>query len=83
MREETSTDVTDSPIELIRIPSGSTDDRGNQESDQPPENAVSEEDRPPNGGYGWVCTACVFMINAHTWGLNSVSKSTSSICFSE
>lgn len=26
---------------------------------------------PPNGGYGWVCTACVAVINAHTWGLNS------------
>ncbi|OCL05105.1 MFS general substrate transporter [Glonium stellatum] len=29
------------------------------------------EDIPPNGGYGWVCVACVFWINAHTWGLNS------------
>lgn len=26
---------------------------------------------PPNGGYGWVCCACVSIINAHTWGLNS------------
>ncbi|KAL8920768.1 MAG: hypothetical protein Q9208_006098 [Pyrenodesmia sp. 3 TL-2023] len=26
---------------------------------------------PPNGGYGWVCTLCVALINAHTWGLNS------------
>ena len=26
---------------------------------------------PPNGGYGWVCTACVSIINGHTWGLNS------------
>ncbi|EMD01205.1 hypothetical protein BAUCODRAFT_29653 [Baudoinia panamericana UAMH 10762] len=26
---------------------------------------------PPNGGYGWVCTACCGLINAHTWGLNS------------
>lgn len=26
---------------------------------------------PPNGGYGWVCTACVAIINAHTWGINS------------
>ncbi|KAF2209276.1 hypothetical protein CERZMDRAFT_100481 [Cercospora zeae-maydis SCOH1-5] len=26
---------------------------------------------PPNGGYGWVCTACCATINAHTWGLNS------------
>jgi hypothetical protein len=27
----------------------------------------------PDGGYGWVCVACVFWINAHTWGINSVS----------
>ncbi|KAH6900507.1 major facilitator superfamily domain-containing protein [Thelonectria olida] len=26
---------------------------------------------PPNGGYGWVCTACIAIINGHTWGLNS------------
>ena len=26
---------------------------------------------PPNGGYGWVCAACVAVINGHTWGLNS------------
>lgn len=26
---------------------------------------------PPNGGYGWVCTACVATINGHSWGLNS------------
>ena len=25
----------------------------------------------PNGGYGWVCVACCFLINAHTWGINS------------
>jgi hypothetical protein len=29
-------------------------------------------DVPPDGGYGWVCVACVFLINAHTWGVNSV-----------
>lgn len=29
-------------------------------------------DVPPDGGYGWVCVACVFLINGHTWGLNSV-----------
>lgn len=27
---------------------------------------------PPDGGYGWVCVITVFLINAHTWGLNSV-----------
>jgi len=30
-----------------------------------------EEDQPPNGGYGWVCVACCFFINASTWGINS------------
>lgn len=25
----------------------------------------------PNGGYGWVCTLCVLLVNAHTWGVNS------------
>ncbi|KIX99828.1 uncharacterized protein Z520_04464 [Fonsecaea multimorphosa CBS 102226] len=43
----------------------------NQLEDHLPHDAVSVEDVPPNGGYGWVCTACVFLINAHTWGLNS------------
>ncbi|KAH8808397.1 MFS transporter-like protein [Xylogone sp. PMI_703] len=28
-------------------------------------------DTPPDGGYGWVCVACVFFINMSTWGLNS------------
>ncbi|KAF8252306.1 MFS general substrate transporter [Wilcoxina mikolae CBS 423.85] len=28
-------------------------------------------DIPPDGGYGWVCVACGFMINACTWGVNS------------
>ncbi|EME45344.1 hypothetical protein DOTSEDRAFT_87718 [Dothistroma septosporum NZE10] len=28
-------------------------------------------DVPPDGGYGWVVAACVFLINAHTWGVNS------------
>lgn len=27
---------------------------------------------PPDGGYGWVCVACVFVVCACTWGLNSV-----------
>lgn len=31
-------------------------------------------DIPPDGGYGWVCVACVFLINGHTWGVNSVSE---------
>lgn len=33
---------------------------------------TTQEDIPPDGGYGWVCAVCVFFINAHTWGANSV-----------
>lgn len=35
--------------------------------------AKYQQDVPPDGGYGWVCVACVFWMNAHTWGINSVS----------
>jgi hypothetical protein len=35
---------------------------------------IDYEDRVLNGGYGWVCVACVFWLNAHTWGINSVGK---------
>jgi hypothetical protein len=39
------------------------------------ERAISEDvpDVIPNGGYGWVCVGTCFTINAHTWGMNSVS----------
>lgn len=37
------------------------------------QDGVKKPDVPPDGGYGWVCVACVFLINAHTWGVNSVS----------
>lgn len=31
----------------------------------------AELDVPPNGGFGWVCVGCCFMINSCTWGINS------------
>lgn len=34
-------------------------------------NVAEREDVPPEGGYGWIVTACVFLINAHTWGVNA------------
>jgi hypothetical protein len=34
-----------------------------------------QQDNTPDGGYGWVCVACVFWINAHTWGINGVCSS--------
>jgi hypothetical protein len=36
-------------------------------------NVATIEPVPPNGGYGWVVTFAVFIANAHTWGVNSVS----------
>lgn len=38
-----------------------------------PAHARDREYVPPDGGYGWVCVACVFVVNANTWGLNFVS----------
>ncbi|KAL4871147.1 hypothetical protein BDV12DRAFT_206957 [Aspergillus spectabilis] len=35
------------------------------EQQQPP------ADDFPEGGYGWICVTCIFLINAHTWGINS------------
>jgi MFS family permease len=33
--------------------------------------ATAFDDIPPNGGYGWICTLCTFMIIVHTWGINA------------
>ena len=49
---------------------------------EPHANETSQEDLPPDGGYGWICTACVFLINAHTWGVSSVSCEVCSTRFS-
>ena len=48
-------------------------------------NFTEQEYVPPNGGYGWVCVACVFLINTHTWGLSFViflGLSTGNLSFS-
>ena len=36
-------------------------------------NAVA--DPPPDGGYGWICVASVFIINGFTWGVTAVRVS--------
>ena len=64
-------------IELVQPVRTQTHEFRDSESKQPevnpPQDAVLIEDVPPDGGYGWICTACVFMLNAHSWGINSVS----------
>lgn len=42
-----------------------------QDVEQPQPEEREVVDQPPDGGYGWVCVACAFFINAHTWGINS------------
>lgn len=37
----------------------------------PSGHVAPREDIPPDGGYGWVCTACFFLIQANTFGVNS------------
>ncbi|KAE8156157.1 major facilitator superfamily domain-containing protein [Aspergillus tamarii] len=38
---------------------------------QPQGQQQNEQNSPPDGGYGWVCTAAAATINAHSWGFNS------------
>lgn len=52
------------PVRDNQITADPGDDADNQ-------NVPSRPPPPPNGGYGWVCAACVGVINAHTWGMNS------------
>jgi hypothetical protein len=61
--------ATGTDIELVEPVRVNTNESATAE---PPEDAVPAEDIPPNGGYGWVCTLCVFLMNAHSWGLNAV-----------
>lgn len=43
-------------------------------------NMVAEP--PPDGGYGWICVASVFIINGFTWGLTAVRNSAESTLIS-
>ncbi|KAM0485139.1 hypothetical protein ACHAPX_001117 [Trichoderma viride] len=50
-------------------------EKGNHEfmiesQDQQPADVASPPP-PPNGGYGWIVTIAVCIINAHTWGISS------------
>ncbi|KAI9790254.1 MAG: hypothetical protein M1816_005279 [Peltula sp. TS41687] len=43
----------------------------NTTSEPTPHPNTNVEIEPPDGGYGWVCVVCYFLINAHTWGINA------------
>ena len=63
MDMELSSPSPRSAVELLR----------NHDPPGPAAHTKDQEYVPPNGGYGWVCVVCVFLINAHTWGINFVS----------
>ena len=65
----------DMVCEYGRIPSntsektlGGVEGEGDAQYGLHPESKVI--DVVPDGGYGWVCVGCVFLINGHTWGLS-------------
>lgn len=56
---------------------GQADDPADQKPDNDPVTPDPEQAQPPepieiDGGYGWICVVCVFLVNAHTWGINGV-----------
>lgn len=57
------------PLEVL----GERDWQLNGTSERTPHQTTNVDIEPPDGGYGWICVACYFLINAHTWGINSVS----------
>lgn len=44
----------------------------NSDPEQAQSSARIEVEPSPDGGYGWVCVRCVFLVNAHTWEINDV-----------
>lgn len=46
-------------------------EKGVEQKSDPDLGQTVEPERDPVSSYGWVCVVCIFLINGHTWGLNS------------
>ncbi|KAG8410979.1 hypothetical protein J3459_016762 [Metarhizium acridum] len=60
-----------SPIPLSEGGARGSSTPHSESDDDAMANVATAEPVPPNGGYAWVCTFAVFLINAHTWGINA------------
>ncbi|EFQ34648.1 major facilitator superfamily transporter [Colletotrichum graminicola] len=68
-------DQQDSHGLVVRVPDSASSAADNEKNDDSSKNATVQQPRDDvefkEGGYGWVVVGCVFLTNAHTWGLNS------------
>ncbi|KAK2007441.1 major facilitator superfamily transporter [Colletotrichum eremochloae] len=70
-----SFDRQDSRGVVVRVPDRDSSAAANEKDGDLSASPIVHEPRDhvefKEGGYGWVVVGCVFLINAHTWGLNS------------
>ncbi|KAK1953681.1 major facilitator superfamily transporter [Colletotrichum sublineola] len=70
-----SFDRQDSHGVVVRVPDRDSSAAANEKDGHSSASPTVHEPRDhvefKEGGYGWVVVGCVFLINAHTWGLNS------------
>ncbi|GJC91114.1 putative transporter MCH2 [Colletotrichum liriopes] len=70
-----SSDQQDSHGVVVRMPDNPSRAAENEKNGASPKRPAahrpSDQVEFKEGGYGWVVVGCVFLINAHTWGLNS------------
>ncbi|KAK2024770.1 major facilitator superfamily transporter [Colletotrichum zoysiae] len=70
-----SLDRQDSHDVVVQVPDSDSRVTDNEKNGDSSTSPTSHQPRGhvefKEGGYGWVIVGCVFLINAHTWGLNS------------